>query len=38
MKLAVIGSRNFTDFQLLKKEILKFNPEIIISGGEKSGD
>lgn len=39
MRIAVIGSRNFNDYELLKKELLKF-PAIkeIISGGAKGAD
>jgi predicted Rossmann fold nucleotide-binding protein DprA/Smf involved in DNA uptake len=42
MKLAVIGSRNFNDYEQLKKEInkLSFSKDIneIISGGAKGAD
>lgn len=42
MKLAIIGSRGFNDFELLstiiKKEIGIENIDIIISGGAKGAD
>jgi len=40
MKLAVIGSRSFNDFDLLNKEILFLNnkPSEIISGGANGAD
>lgn len=37
-KLAVIGSRTFTDYQLLKQELDKFPPFILISGGARGAD
>lgn len=37
-KLAVIGSRTFTDYQLLKNELDKFPPFTLISGGAKGAD
>ena len=40
MKLAVIGSRSFDNFELLNKEIISLNTEIIqiISGGAQGAD
>ena len=40
MKLAVIGSRSFDNFELLNKEIQTLGPEIteIISGGANGAD
>ena len=38
MKLAVVGSRTFNDYRLLKKVVSRFNPSIIISGGAKGAD
>ena len=34
-KIAVIGSRKFTDYDLLKKELDTFPPFILVSGGAK---
>ena len=40
MKLSVIGSRNFENYEILANEILKLNLKIssIISGGAKGAD
>jgi len=38
MKLAIIGSRNFNDYNLVIAETLKLNPTEIISGGAKGAD
>lgn len=38
MKIAVIGSRTFNDYNLLKKELDSFNINQIISGGAKGAD
>ena len=34
-KIAVIGSRTFTDYDLLKKELDEYPPFILVSGGAK---
>jgi hypothetical protein len=38
MKIAVIGSRNFSDYELLKKTLECFHITEIISGGDKGAD
>lgn len=38
MKIAVIGSRNFNDYDLLKEELNKYFITQIISGGAKGAD
>jgi len=40
MKLSVIGSRTFENYEMLENEILKLNLKIssIISGGAKGAD
>ena len=38
MKLAVIGSRGFSDYPLLIKEVTKLNPSLIVSGGAIGAD
>jgi hypothetical protein len=40
MRLAIIGSRNFTDWNLLESKIdeLKLKPTEIVSGGAKGAD
>lgn len=38
MKLAIIGSRTFNDYDVLKKECDNLNIEEIISGGAKGAD
>jgi len=38
MKLAIIGSRTFSDFWTLEKWVFKFNPIKIISGGAIGAD
>lgn len=38
MKLAIIGSRTFKDFELLAREADKLNPSEIISGGAQGAD
>jgi hypothetical protein len=37
-KIAVIGSREFTDYDLLKKELDEYPPFILVSGGAKGAD
>lgn len=37
-KLAVIGSRTFCDYELLKSELDKFPPFVLISGGAQGAD
>ena len=37
-KLAVIGSRTFTDYDLLKKILDEYPPFILVSGGCKGAD
>lgn len=39
MKLAIIGSRSFNDYELLKQSLSKYeNIELIISGGAQGAD
>lgn len=38
MRTAVIGSRGFENYNLLKKELEKFEISLIISGGAKGAD
>lgn len=38
MKLAIIGSRTFTNYQFLKEEALLLKPNEIVSGGAKGAD
>jgi predicted Rossmann fold nucleotide-binding protein DprA/Smf involved in DNA uptake len=38
MKIAVIGSRNFNDYELLKTVLKNYSPTCIISGGAKGAD
>lgn len=38
MKVAIIGSRGFDDYELLKKELSKHEISLIISGGAKGAD
>lgn len=38
MIIAVIGSRNFSNFELLSKEFQSFSPSCIISGGANGAD
>lgn len=38
MKLAIVGSRHFNDYELLKKEADKFNAQEIVSGGARGAD
>jgi len=38
MKVAVIGSRTFNDYELLKLTLSKYNITTIISGGAKGAD
>lgn len=35
MKLAIIGSRDFNDFDLLENYVVPTSPKLIISGGAK---
>lgn len=37
-KLAVIGSRDFEDYGLVKKLLIQHNPRLIISGGAAGAD
>ena len=37
-KLAVLGSRTFTDYNLLKKELDEYPPFILVSGGAKGAE
>ncbi|MEA1965574.1 MAG: DUF2493 domain-containing protein [Candidatus Aerophobetes bacterium] len=38
MKLAVIGSRGFKNYRLMKSALIKYKIEEIISGGSKGAD
>lgn len=38
MKLAVIGSRGFNDYELVKRSLNNINITLIISGGAKGAD
>lgn len=38
MKLAVIGSRSFKDYELMKPILIKWKIEEIVSGGAKGAD
>lgn len=38
MKLAIIGSRDFNNFDLLESNVVKTTPSLIISGGAKGAD
>ena len=38
MKLAIIGSRDFNDFDLLENYVVPTSPKLIISGGAKGAD
>jgi hypothetical protein len=38
MKIAVVGSRGFNDFEKLEKELNKYEIDEIISGGAKGAD
>ncbi len=38
MKLAIIGSRDFTNYPMVFDEAVKFEPTEIISGGAKGAD
>jgi sialic acid synthase SpsE len=37
-KIAVIGSRTFTDYDLLKRVLSEYSPFILVSGGCKGAD
>ena len=37
MKLAVVGSRSFTDYSLMVENLSRFRPTVIVSGGCPSG-
>lgn len=37
MKLAFVGSRSFTDYDLMVDNLSRFNPTVIVSGGCPSG-
>lgn len=38
MKLAIVGSRSFNDWLLLKETLSQYNAEFIISGGANGAD
>lgn len=38
MKVGVIGSRGFTDYELVKKTLSKMNITLLVSGGAKGAD
>jgi len=38
MKLAVVGSRDFSDYVLMKEELDKIDFNILVSGGAKGAD
>jgi hypothetical protein len=38
MKLAVVGSRDFTDYKMVKKELDKLNFDLMVSGGARGAD
>lgn len=38
MRLAVVGSRTFEDYELLSANLQRINPSIVISGGAKGAD
>ena len=38
MKVAVIGSRNFNDYELVKETLTKLDITLLISGGAKGAD
>lgn len=38
MKVAIIGSRNFDDYDLLTKTLNDFSIDLIVSGGAKGAD
>lgn len=38
MKIAVIGSRNFKDYELMKITLDEVRPQLIISGGARGAD
>lgn len=38
MKYAVIGSRDFNDYELLESELSKYDIDCIVSGGAKGAD
>ena len=38
MKVAVVGSRNFNNYELLKETLDKLNISLIVSGGAKGAD
>ena len=38
MKLAVIGSRTFSDYTLLLEKVKELNPSVIVSGGAIGAD
>ena len=38
MRVAVIGSRDFSDYELLKKTLSKFDISVIVSGGARGAD
>lgn len=38
MKLAIIGSRSFKDYELMESVLIKYKIEEIVSGGAREGD
>jgi len=38
MKLAIVGSRSFTDYALLETEALRLSPSEVVSGGASGAD
>lgn len=38
MKLAIIGSRSFRDYELIKSVLMRYSIEEIVSGGAKGAD
>jgi len=38
MKVAVIGSRNFNDYELVKETLTKLDITLLVSGGAKGAD
>lgn len=38
MRVGVVGTRKFSDYELMKKELDKIEPSVIVSGGAKGAD
>lgn len=38
MKLAIVGSRGFSNYELLKETLKKYNIDVIVSGGAEGAD